>query len=128
MALYIKDAYANVFDPKVNDKFVNANLSTGRKDKDQNGNTIYVNSYWSSTFVGSAFEKAKTLKNKDNIKILSGIMKHEKSNKLDANGKPVYYYNLIIFNFDIVIRGESVPTSSSTSDTEVSSSDDDLPF
>lgn len=123
MSLNIKDNYATVFDPIVHEKRVNANVSTGRKlkDQDENGNTVYVNSYWNATFVGNAYKKATSLSNKDRIHITSGIITHEKSNKVDDSGKNRYYYSVVIFDFEKL-------NDSKTDENFSDEDDNDLPF
>lgn len=105
MSLNVKETYGSVFEVKVHEKFTSANLTTGRKTKEINeetGKNVYSNSYWNASFVGTAFEKSKQLKDHDRIKIISGMMSHEASNKLDENGKKKYYYNLTVFDFEPV--------------------------
>lgn len=102
MALWIKDAYGTVFDVKANDKFVHANISTSRKSKAKDSDKdIYINSSWSASFLGKAKDAAKNLENKDRIKINMGYVSHEKA-KVDDEGKGVYYYNLVILDFEKV--------------------------
>lgn len=133
MSLNIRETYASVFDVAPNDRYVNCNLSTGRKlkDVDDNGNPKYANSSWRATFVGSKLEEAKKLKARDRIKINSGTISHEKSNKTGVDGKPLYFYNVTIFDFDKIDSSgsSSATTTSSTSKaTGVIDSEDDLPF
>lgn len=127
MAIQIKDTYATVFDPTTHDKFVKSNISTSRKTTND-GEKKYVNSYWNGTFVGKAKEPASKLVNKDRIKITSGYISHEPSTKVGDNGKPIYFYNLTIFEFE-KIDGTSSSSASSGSEQNSSSSDEgDLPF
>lgn len=132
MSLNIRETYASVFDVTPSERYVNCNLSTGRKlkDVDDNGNPKYANSSWRATFVGSKLEEAKKLQARDRIKINSGTISHEKSNKTGADGKPLYFYNVTIFDFDkIGSSGSSSTTTSSTSQaTGVIDTEDDLPF
>ena len=135
MSLNIKDNYATVFDPEVHEKYVSANLSTGRKSKDvdDTGRTKYINSYWNAIFVGKAFEKAKNLNNKDRIHIMSASFTHEKSTKTDDSGRYRYYYNLTIFEFENMTNHDDDSDNDSNDDSDNDSNDDyeseeDLPF
>mgnify|MGYP003379362949 CR=1 FL=1 len=124
MSLNIRETYASVFHVAPNDRYVNCNLSTGRKlkDVDDNGNPKYV---------GSKLEEAKKLKARDRIKINSGTISHEKSNKTGVDGKPLYFYNVTIFDFDKIDSSGSssaTTTSSTPKATGVIDSEDDLPF
>lgn len=124
MSLQIKDSYATVFKPEVHETFVGCNLSTGRKvrDKDNPDNVKYINSSWRATFVGSSLDKAKLLSEKDRIKIISGTISHEKSQKPNSEGKYMYYYNVTVFDFESVGQGNK----NSSDQTEQQS--EDLPF
>ena len=124
MSLSIKDNYATIFDPDVHDKWVSANMSTGRKSKDsgEDGSTKYINSYWNASFVGNAYKKAINLKNKDRIRIISGVITHEKSNKTNDSGTHRYFYNVIIFDF------ENLSEESSEGFKDENDTEGDLPF
>ena len=129
MSLNIRETYASVFDVAPNDRYVNCNLSTGRKlkDVDDNGNPKYANSSWRATFVGSKLEEAKKLQARDRIKINSGTISHDKTG---ADGKPLYFYNVTIFDFDKIDSSgsSSTTTSSAPQATGVIDTEDDLPF
>ena len=123
MSLQIKDSYATVFKPEVHETFVGCNLSTGRKvkDKENPDNVKYINSSWRATFVGSCLDKAKEFSDKDRIKIISGTISHEKSQKPNQDGKYMYYYNVTVFDFDYVDKKQG-----ETSQTQ--EQQEDLPF
>ncbi len=128
MSLQIKDSYATIFEPEVHDKFVACNLSTGRKLKevDDYGRPKYANSSWRATFVGNALAGAKALKEKDRIKIVSGTITHEKSDKTDANGNARYFYNVTVFDFETV--ASATAAASKPTDDNLDSEQPDLPF
>jgi len=131
MALSISNTYASVFEVEVNEKYVKANVTTGRKTKDvdENGRPVYLNSYWSNThFVGKCLDNAKKLTNKTRIKITSGILTHEKSNKTDEFGKPIYYYDLVIFEFEPVEQPGNNSENSHPSNDVKNGGSEDLPF
>jgi hypothetical protein len=127
MSLNIRETYASVFDIVPSEKYVNCNLSTGRKSREvtDTGAPKYINSSWRATFVGSKLNEAKALQPKDRIKINSGTITHEKSNKTGADGKPLYFYNVTIFDFEKV---DSSGTSTAPQATGAIDSEDDLPF
>lgn len=111
MSLNVSNTYGSVFDVNVNDRFVGAHISTGRKDNRNSTpeNPVWVNSYWNATFVGKCVESAKSLNQNDRIIIKNAVMSHEKSGKVDENGKNIYYYNLTIFDFDKAGKGNNKP-------------------
>lgn len=125
MAIQIKDTYATVFDPTNHDKFVKSNISTSRKTT-IDGDKKYVNSYWNGTFVGKAKDPASKLVNKDRIKIVSGYISHEPSSKTGDNGKPIYFYNLTIFEFEKLDSTNAAQSSTGTDNSSVE--EGDLPF
>lgn len=81
---------------EVKEKVVKASLSTSSKNQDG----TYKYSNWNATFLGeTAFEKAKTLKDKDRIKVTSGKIDID---EVEKEGKKNRYTNLLIFNFEIL--------------------------
>ena len=101
-------------------------MSTGRKLKevDDYGRPKYANSSWRATFVGNALAGAKALKEKDRIKIVSGTITHEKSDKTDANGNARYFYNVTVFDFETVASAGATASKPSESITD----EEDLPY
>lgn len=129
MSLRITDSYATVFQVNVKEKYVACNLSSSRRNKNESTDQypVYINSYWNARFVGGCLEKAKDLNDKDRIKILSGSISHEKGSNVGEDGKNIYYYNLTIFDFEL-LNGSSKPNKNN--DSQVVDMDDvqDLPF
>lgn len=86
--------YVSVFNVDIKEKYVAANLTTGKKNPDE----TYTNMYWKARFVGEkALEKAKALKNKDKIEILKGTIE----NTYDKENKNLWV-NVTIFDFKVM--------------------------
>ena len=111
--------YVKVFDPEDKGKYVEANLSTSKKDKD--GNRVWMN-WFGARFVGKAKGKADGLNNKDTIEINSGLIE----NVYDKEKKKTYI-NIVVFDFDVM---ESKPKGDEPDLDEFQAIDDDetLPF
>lgn len=82
--------YVSVFNPEVKEKYVQANITTSKKNDDN----TYDNMYWKARFVGKAFEAAKELKDKDKIEITNGIVE----NNYDKENEKLWV-NVTIFSF-----------------------------
>lgn len=82
--------YVSVFQPEDKGKFVQANLSTSKKNEDG----TYKNMYWIAKFVGKAREAASQLKDKDKIEIINGAIE----NFYDKD-KDKLYVNVTVFDF-----------------------------
>jgi hypothetical protein len=93
--IYVKDSYGSVYDVKVEEKRVKANYGTG--DKQQDG--TYKNSYWNVVFIGGAFEKAKTLTDKDRIHITKAKLTNELYTPKDSDKKRTWL-QLTVFEFE----------------------------
>ncbi len=86
--------YVSVFTIDIKEKYVAANLTTGKKNPDK----AYTNMYWKARFVGEeAYEKAKALKDKDKIEILKGTIE----NTYDKETKNLWV-NVTIFQFNVM--------------------------
>lgn len=87
---------ATVFDPAISDKLKNtvvATISTLESGKDE----AKEYSSWNVKFVGKAFEKAKTLKDRDFINITEA-----KINNHYVKEKQKLYVTVTIFGFTII--------------------------
>lgn len=94
------NGYATVWQPEVEERRVKANLSTSRKGKDGE----YINTNWFSVaFVGDAFEKAKSLSDKDRILVKSGNISSEPKT---YDGVVKYFTNLAVFDFDLMVKDD----------------------
>lgn len=92
----VNEQQATVFEPKEADKRKNtwmANLST-YEGKDKDGKNLY--SSWRAFFVGDAYEKAKSLKEKDRI-----ILTNSKIENNYDKGKEKLYVTLTVFDFEM---------------------------
>jgi len=89
--LNINSNSAVIFDVKDNGKYITCNLSTSKKNSDG----TYTNMSWKCKIVGANYEKAKELKDKDKIKINSGIVE----NKYDKE-KGKTWLGVTIFDFE----------------------------
>ena len=85
----------SVFNVEVEEKRVKANYGTG--DKQQDG--TYRNSYWNTVFIGAAFDKAKTLKDKDRIHITKAKLTNEAYTPKDSDKKRMWL-QLTVFEFE----------------------------
>lgn len=84
--------YVSVFCPEVKEKFVQANLTTSKKNDDN----TYINMYWKARFVGKSIEAAKELKDKDKIEITNGIIE----NNYDKENEKLWV-NVTVFEFKL---------------------------
>lgn len=95
--LQLKEQTVMVWDAKPSEKMnntVEATLSTSKKvTKDGNDSREYMS--WKARFVGQAFEKAKELKDKDIVKILSGTVENFYNKEKEKS-----YVTVIIFDFE----------------------------
>ena len=122
MSLQIKDSkYITVFDPENKGNYVQANLSTGKKDKDGN----WTNMNWlGARFVGKAKEQAGKLNSKDRIEIKSGLV--ENVYKKDTKQT---FINVVIFEFEFMEKKIKNDNSDAGLEQFQSMDDDDLlPF
>ncbi len=87
--LNITGKYISVFDVTEKDRYIQANLSSSKKQRDGS----YKHMSWRARFVGNAVDSARALQNKDKIEITNGLIE----NNVDDNGR--YWYNVIIFDF-----------------------------
>jgi len=88
--LNVTGKYVSVFEAEDKGNFVQANLSTSKKNKDGS----YTNMYWRARFVGEAYEAAKKLVDKDKIQILRGAIE----NKFDKEWDRLYV-TVLVFRF-----------------------------
>lgn len=88
--LNVTGKYISVFEADDKGNYVQANLSTSKKNQDGS----YTNMYWKARFVGEAYEPAKVLEDKDKIQILRGAVE----NKFDKE-KDKLYVTVVIFRF-----------------------------
>lgn len=125
--LNIKDSYATVFNVEVKEKFVTANISTGEKITDQNGNVSYKNYNWKAMFLGKAKNQAAKLTDKDRIKF-NGVAI---INAYEKNGVKHYPTLIKIFDFEHLVHGSegrSAVTSRDDAEPALSIGSEDLPF
>ena len=122
-----KGAYATIWEVKpISDKLVKARVSISRKNKETNTYEAEFEDY--IVFSGSvAAKNAMGLHEKDRIQIGDCDVR----NKYDHE-KKVKYYNFMIFSFDIVNGGATIPAVDDTSpqpDVDSGEIDDSrLPF
>jgi hypothetical protein len=112
MSLNITGKYITVWNVEDKGNYIQANLSTGKKNKEG----TYTNMSWRTRFVGNAKEKAKWLKDKDKIEIINGIIE----NTYDKEKKTLYV-NVTVFDYHAMQKEDSngfVPVQD----------DEDLPF
>lgn len=111
--LNISKSYATIWNVEDRGNYVQARISTSRKDNRDNS---YINSNWFARFVGNCKDAAKNLKERDRIVITNGTVE----NVYDKNsGKS--YVNVVIFDFDMA--DGSLPGF-----TPYEGSNDELPF
>jgi len=82
--------YMKVWSTENKGKYVKAQVSTSRKDKEGQ----YINSSWFANFVGQCAGDAENLSRGDSIKVLSGQLENKKT----EDGK--IYTNMTIFAFE----------------------------
>lgn len=114
--------FATVWHVEDKGNYVQGRVSTSEKDTREEGK--YIDSNWFARFVGKAKEKALDLRERDRIKILSGKI----TNTLGGEGENRRsYLNVIIFDFELLNASNTSNTAKET-ESELSFSDDDLPF
>ncbi len=110
--LNIKNSkYVTVFQAENKGKYVEANLSTGKKDQDGNWKNM---SWLGARFVGKCKEQAEKLKDKDKIEIISGLIEN---NYVKETGKT--YINVVIFEFEFMEKKSDLDEFSAIDDEEV---------
>lgn len=108
MAFNIENSkYVKVWDVTVNERYVSADLSTSKKEKDG----TYTNSnYKFCKFVGGAFEAAKNLQKGDTITIDKGAIGKRKG----KDGK--MWDDLVVFAFTVTKAVDGFTADDSDSD------------
>ena len=96
-----EESYGNVFQVDVREKFVISNLSTSVKNTDADGNVTYENDNWRVMYFGKAAELARTLQDKDRIKIMRGRIRRPKWVN-PSSGETRYDPIVHIFEFEII--------------------------
>ena len=128
-------SYATVWQPTVEEKRVVCNLTTSKKLKEPNAEgKEYENSNWNrAVFVGKAFHEAKTLSEKDRIKIVNGTVDNKAF--VGRDGVKKYFNNVTIFEFEVMASKDeiadaasSVPKKQSGTQFAALDDDDDLPY
>lgn len=124
----INKGYATVFRPKElpSGKAVACSLSTG--DKQQDG--TYKNSNWEAMFIGKCIDEAKTLQDRDRIKINSGKIENRPP-YTDKDGVKRYGDRVVIFDFEKMATGGQLKETkneykNTAPDLDINS--EDLPF
>jgi hypothetical protein len=110
-----------IFEPVVKEKYVQAKLSTGKKNQDGS----WTNMSWNVRFIGKCYDQASRLKEKDKIELRSGYVE----NSYDKETKKSYV-NVIVFEFETEYNQEVKETKNPFKDApkEVEIKNDDLPF
>lgn len=93
MSLNITGKYITVFQVEDKGNYIQANLSTGKKNQDG----TYTNMSWRARFVGKCKEKAKLLGDKDKIEIISGTVENSYNKE-----KKALYVNVTVFDFNLM--------------------------
>ena len=121
MSLSITGKYITVFQVEVKENYVQANISTGKKNKD--GSYAFMS--WKARFVGNAKEKAESLQDKDKIEITNGLIE----NTYDKE-KKVLWVNVVVFNFDLMDNSTTAAQQQKPDldDFEDIDSDENIPF
>lgn len=86
----ITGKYVSVFKPEDKGNYVQANLSTSKKNEDNS----YKNMYWFAKFVGKSKEAALKLKDADKIEVLNGVIENSYDKVKDK-----VYVNVTVFDF-----------------------------
>lgn len=91
----IKNVKATVFEPRISNKMKNTVLADiyTYEGNDQDGNPKF--SSWNCKFVGSGFELAKTLKDRNKIVIKKGKVENVYNKEQEK-----LYVNVTVFDFD----------------------------
>lgn len=85
---------ATVFQVQKEDKYVDANLSTYEKVKDETGETKFKNSAWSARFIGKNIAKAKELSDQDKIALTNFKIENVYVSKTGQN-----YLRILVYDF-----------------------------
>lgn len=110
------DVKATVFKPEVMKNRNNTVKGIISVCEGKNQNEEYIYSNWITLFVGDAFEKAKSLNNKDHIIITSGKVTNEYNKE-----KKRAYYTLVVFDYEM--RKEKAQTEEPSDNLEVAKED-----
>ena len=108
--------WATVFRAEDKGKYVQATISTARKDKRTDE---YINSNWFCRFVGKALDQARGLSDKDRIEIKNAAIEN-----IYDKEKKRSYLNVVIFEFEMQQPKEKVEDGF----IPVAADDDLLPF
>lgn len=99
--------YVKVWDVEIKDRYVSADLSTSKKEKD--GTYTNIN-YKFCKFVGGAFEQAKSLNKGDTITIEKGAIGKRKG----KDGK--VWDDVVIFAFTVTKTADGFTQDDNTDD------------
>jgi hypothetical protein len=120
MGLNIAETRGTIFRPENKGKYVQANFSTGRKQKDGS----YRNSNFVTRFIGDAFVPAQELQEKDRITVTNGFLENvwDKANKKN-------WLTLIVFNFEFADgRNATAQDHQAPAGFDQVDEEDNLPF
>ena len=92
--LNITDTFATVWDTTVEEKYVQASISTSKKNPTTESG--YENMSWRARFVGKCVDAAKELTRGTRITIKNGTVE----NRYDKETKTLYV-NVVIFDFEV---------------------------
>ena len=102
MSLQIRNSkYVSVFQAEDKGKYVQSNLSTGKKKQDG----TWDNMYWKARFVGKCKDEAVELQDKDKIEIKQGIIE----NNYDKENKKLWL-TVVIFDFEVMNKAQKDDT------------------
>lgn len=90
--LNVTGKFVSVFKVEDKGKYSASNLTTSKKKKDN----TYENMYWRARYVGEAYPKSLSLKNKDKIEITQAVIE----NNYDKDNKTLWV-TVVIFDFNV---------------------------
>lgn len=124
--LYISDKqFATVWEVEDKGNYASARISTGRKDKNNEGK--YINSNWFARFVGEAYKKIDQLEPKTRI-ILKGAGISQEAYMVEDEKKWPKYAQVVIFNFELAENSSKPSKNEERESVEESTGDEELPF
>ena len=116
-----------IFEPVVKEKYVQAKLSTGKKNQDGS----WTNMSWNIRFIGKCYDQASHLKEKDKVELRSGYVENTYNKESKKS-----YVNVIVFEFETDYKEVEVKNIEQKQNTkplenvnsQLDISNDDLPF
>ena len=119
MSLNITGKYITVWQPEDKGKYVQANISTSKKNQDGG----YQSMNWRARFVGKCKDTAAQLKDKDRIEITNGLIENNYVKETKT-----LWVNVVVFDFELMDSKPKTDNEPNLDEFQAIDDDEDIPF